>query len=169
VTDKPAREFDARAFRDALGCFATGVTLVTTHDRQGRPIAVTVNSFSSVSLDPPLVLFSLARTATNFKDFIEAKCYAVNVLAREQETLSSNYARSGQSVLESDTHVVGRHGGPLVGGALATFECVPHATYEGGDHVIFLGEVRDIDVRRDGDALLYFRGRYGVAPNPHAG
>jgi flavin reductase (DIM6/NTAB) family NADH-FMN oxidoreductase RutF len=161
VTDAPVREFDARAFRDALGCFATGVTLVTTVDRQGRAIAVTVNSFSSVSLEPPLVLFSLARTAGNFEDFVSAEHFAINVLAQEQQPLSSNYARSGEALLQPDAHVLGRHGGPLIGGALAHFECRRHAVYDGGDHVILLGEVKSIALRDGGRPLLYFRGRYG--------
>jgi flavin reductase (DIM6/NTAB) family NADH-FMN oxidoreductase RutF len=168
VSEATSREFDPRTFRDALGCFATGVTLVTTLDRAGRPIALTVNSFSSVSLEPPLILFSLARTASNFDDFLAAECFAVNVLSDEQQHLSASYARSGQSLLEGRMHVLGRHGGPLIAGALASFECRRHATYDGGDHLILLGEVRAITTRKDGDALLYYRGRYGKAPNPHA-
>lgn len=166
MTDAPARDFDSRAFRDALGCFATGVTLVTTVDRQGRSIAVTVNSFSSVSLEPPLVLFSLARSASNFEDFVSAENFAINVLSREQQHLSANYARSGESLLQPDTHVLGRHGGPLIGGALAHFECHRHATYDGGDHIIFLGEVKSIALRDGGKPLLYFRGRYGDVADP---
>lgn len=160
MTDRTGLVFESRAFRDALGSFATGVTLVTTHDRNSRPIAVTVNSFNSVSLEPPLVLFSLARSASRFEDFVSAGRFAVNVLAADQQHLSAMYARTGMSELKETAHQIGEFGCPLVEGALASFECRTLSTHEGGDHLIFIGEVQAICSRRDGEPLLYYRGQY---------
>lgn len=165
MTDRTGPDFEARAFRNALGTFATGVTLVTTLDRNSRPIAVTVNSFNSVSLDPPLVLFSLARTASSFEDFVAAGRFAVNILAADQQHLSTTYARPGTSELEEAAHQLGCCGCPVIEGALASFECRTLSTHEGGDHLIFIGEVQAICSREDGEPLLYYRGQYGqVAP-----
>ena len=161
VTDRAALAIEPRAFRDALGTFATGVTLVTTLDRQQRPIAVTVNSFNSVSLEPPLVLFSLARTSSSFEDFVAAGRFAVNVLAANQQHLSTMYARPGISRMEETEHAIGGFGCPLIVGALAHLECRTMSTHHGGDHLIFLGEVQSISSREDGEPLLYYRGRYG--------
>jgi flavin reductase (DIM6/NTAB) family NADH-FMN oxidoreductase RutF len=152
--------FDSYAFRQTLGRFATGVTLVTTMDRQGQPIAVTVNSFSSVSLQPPLVLFSLARTASRFGDFEAAGRFAINILAAGQKELSDRFARSGEDLLDGVPHRLGDFGCPLIEGALATFECRTRDRYDGGDHAIFVGEV---DAITSGDAdrpLLYYGGGY---------
>ncbi len=163
------RNFDSMAFRQALGCFATGVTLVTTIDREGRPIAVTVNSFSSVSLEPPLVLFSLARTAARFADFETAGRFAINVLAAEQRQLSDRCARSGQDLLGGVPHRLGAHGCPLIEGALATFECRTEARHDGGDHDIFVGAVDAITNAEADEPLLYYCGRYlAVAATPKA-
>ncbi|MDP6708355.1 MAG: flavin reductase family protein [Alphaproteobacteria bacterium] len=150
------------AFRQALGRFATGVTLVTTIDREGRPIAVTVNSFSSVSLEPPLVLFSLARAATRFADFEAAGRFAINVLTAEQQELSDRFARSGQDLLDGVPHRLGAHGCPLIEGALATFECRTEARHDGGDHDIFVGAVDAIANTEADGPLLYYCGRYRV-------
>jgi flavin reductase (DIM6/NTAB) family NADH-FMN oxidoreductase RutF len=158
------------AFRQALGCFATGVTLVTTIDREGQPIAVTVNSFSSVSLEPPLVLFSLARTATRFADFEAAGRFAINVLTAEQRQLSDRFARSGQDLLDGVPHRLGAHGCPLIEGALATFECRTEARHDGGDHDIFVGAVDAITNAEADEPLLYYCGRYrAVAATPDTG
>jgi len=140
---------------------------MTTLDRQSRPIAVTVNSFNSVSLEPPLVLFSLARSASSFEDFVAAGRFAVNVLAADQQALSAMYARPGVSRIEMTPHRPGCLGCPLIAGALAHLECRTLSMHDGGDHLIFIGEVQSISSRRDGAPLLYYRGRYGqVAPNP---
>ena len=161
VSTAATSTFDARAFRDALGCFATGVTLVTMIDRSDQPIALTVNSFNAVSLEPPLVLFSLARTASCFDDCIAAGRFAVNILAAEQEALSSRFARPGESRLNGIGFEIGALGCPLVSGALANFECRTRTTHDGGDHIIFIGEVETIVQRQNGSPLLYYRGRYG--------
>ncbi len=159
-------EFNAMAFRRALGCFATGVTLVTTIDRQKQPIAVTVNSFNSVSLEPPLVLFSLARIAQRFDDFLEAGRFAVNVLATSQQELSSRFATPGEAMLNGVDYTNGSTGCPLLTGALASFDCLTTAIHDGGDHAIFVGEVQTIAERDGGAPLLYFKGQYGAVANP---
>lgn len=152
--------FDSHTFRQALGRFATGVTLVTTMDRQGRPIAVTVNSFSSVSLEPPLVLFSLAQTASRFADFEAAGRFAINILAAGQKALSDRFARSGEDLLDGVPHRLGGLGCPLIEGALATFECRTRASHDGGDHEIFVGEVNAIASSDADRPLVYYGGGY---------
>lgn len=161
MTERTGRQLNARSFRNALGSFATGVTLVTTFDREGHPIAVTVNSFNSVSLEPPLVLFSLARTAHSFEDYLAAGRFAVNVLAAEQHHLSARYARAGMARMKTTAHAIGPFGCPLIEGALASFECRTLSTHEGGDHLIFIGEVQTMVSRENGEPLLFYRGKYG--------
>jgi 3-hydroxy-9,10-secoandrosta-1,3,5(10)-triene-9,17-dione monooxygenase reductase component len=160
------KSFDSYAFRQALGRFATGVTLVTTIDRQGQPIAVTVNSFSSVSLEPPLVLFSLAHNATRFPDFEAAGRFAINVLTAEQKALSDRFARSGEDLLDGVPHRLGGLGCPLIEGALATFECRTEARHDGGDHDIFVGAVDAVANTEADEPLLYYCGRYRAVATP---
>ncbi len=152
--------FDSRRFRDALGEFVTGITLVTTVSREGEPIAVTVNSFNSVSLDPPLVLFSLARSASRFDDFMEAESFVVNILAGEHEALSTHFARPGNAVMEAAQTRTGAGGLPRLSGAVASFECRVDARHDGGDHVILVGRVGDMSVREGAEPLVYHRGSY---------
>ena len=152
--------FDARIFRDALGEFVTGVTLVTTLSRENEPIAVTVNSFNSVSLDPPLVLFSLARTASRFDDFMAMDGFVVNILARDQEALSIHFAQPGNAVLEDVRRTRSEAGPPRLAGAVASFECQVDARHDGGDHVILIGRVGDITIAEGVEPLVYHRGRY---------
>ncbi|HYG87204.1 MAG TPA: flavin reductase family protein [Azospirillum sp.] len=150
-----------RAFRDALGCFATGITVVTTLSPTGHLVGVTINSFSSVSLEPPLVLFSLGRAAHAFDDFMQAEAFAVNVLADEQKNLSMRFSKrdlqdrwEGVGVERWDTGV------PILSGCLANIECDKEMVYAGGDHAIVVGRVRHLRSRNDGRPLLYFRGGY---------
>ncbi len=157
--------FDARRFRDALGEFVTGVTLVTTRSRDGNPIAVTVNSFSSVSLDPPLVLFSLARSASRFDDFMESDGFVVNILADDQEALSTHFASPGNAVMQAGQHHAGAGGQPCLNGAVACFECRVNKRHDGGDHVIMVGRVGEISLGEGIEPLVYHRGAYtSVAP-----
>jgi flavin reductase (DIM6/NTAB) family NADH-FMN oxidoreductase RutF len=157
--------FDSRAFRSALGTFATGVTVITTRPPAGEPLGITVNSFASVSLDPPLVLFSLDRASHSFEAFAEADHYVVNVLSADQQELSRRFAKTGQHAIDGVPHRTGAGGCPLLEGALAHFECAIAARYDGGDHVIYVGRVLDIHVADEGQPLLYFRSRYAdVAP-----
>ncbi|SDG78616.1 flavin reductase family protein [Roseospirillum parvum] len=150
---------DSRAFRSALGLFATGVTVVTTGDGGGRTAGMTVNSFSSVSLDPPLILWCLGKGSPSQPVFEAAGHFAVNVLAAGQEALSTQFARPGDKFAGVDWRP-GRFGDPLIEGAIATFECRTTARHDAGDHLILVGQVAHFD-HRDGEPLLFFGGRYG--------
>ena len=151
--------FDGRLFRRVLGLFPTGVTIVTTWDADGRPVGATVSSFNSVSLDPPLVLFSLARSMACCEAFAAGGPIAIHVLGDEQEALSNRFARGGADKWADLAYGAGEHGAPLIDGTLATFECRPYAQYPGGDHTIFVAEVQQLRFR-DGDPLVFCAGGY---------
>lgn len=161
----PRTALDPRDFRGALGCFPTGVCLVTTLAPGGKPEGLTINSFSSVSLDPPMVLWSLARSASCAPAFRDAEYFAVNVLASADAALASHFARSSPDKFAAfpERFTSGLGGAPLLSGAAAQFEC--HSRYRnyGGDHIILIGAVERY--RWGGVApLLFHRGRYaGVA------
>lgn len=147
-----------RAFRAALGRYATGVTVVTTQGLRG-PIGITANSFTSVSLDPPLVLWCLAKESARFSTFSAAAHYAIHVLAAEQRDLCHRFARTGRdfSGLEPGTTPEGQ---PLLPDCLARFDCAAHTAHDGGDHAILVGRVLRVQVRQ-GTPLLFWHGRYG--------
>src|SRR3954447_8967479 len=136
-----ASKLDARAFRQALGQFATGVAVITAQAGDGRAIGLTMSSFNSVSVDPPLVLFSIDLKSFSLFAMTEAKGYAVNILGRDQEHLSNQFARALGDKWAAVEHTLGHEAAPLIAGALAHFECAPYAQYDGGDHVIFVGRV----------------------------
>ncbi len=153
---------DPRAFRDALGSFATGITVITSVSHRGELIGVTANSFNSVSLDPPLVLFSLARNAFSWRAFLSTQYFAVNVLAREQESLSNRFAQPSGDKWGGVAYETWDTGCPILGGAAASFECECRYTHNGGDHVIFVGEVRRMRFDPAREPLIYYRGRYAT-------
>jgi flavin reductase (DIM6/NTAB) family NADH-FMN oxidoreductase RutF len=161
--------FDSRTFRDALGRFATGVCIVTTCDANGRPYGVTVNSFSSVSLDPPLVLFSLDRVSTSFDQFMRGSHFAVNVLCRGQMDLSRTFAATLADKWNGVPFVTWETGAPILPGSLASLECDAVAKHDAGDHVILVGRVRRLHCAEEGEPLLYFRGRYRDIEVPGSG
>jgi flavin reductase (DIM6/NTAB) family NADH-FMN oxidoreductase RutF len=154
------RDFDSRDFRNAMGCFATGIAVISTVSRGGEPVGMTVNSFTSVSLDPPLVLYSLARSASRYDAFIDAERFVVNVLDRAHQPLSAKFATKGVTGWDDVAFETWGSGCPVLGDALAVFECDTEARYEGGDHVIVLGRVMRVRHRAGGDPLLYYRGTY---------
>ena len=155
ITDK------TRQFRNALGSFATGVTIVTTRSPEGADVGVTANSFNSVSLDPPMILWSLAKTSTSFDAFMAAEYFAVHVLAMDQENLSGRFARSSTDKFSGLMLERGRGDIPLLPGCAARFQCRTAYRHEGGDHIILVGEVDEFD--HDGHAPLAFHGgRYGM-------
>ncbi|MBI4754113.1 MAG: flavin reductase family protein [Betaproteobacteria bacterium] len=156
---RAAPPFDARALRDALGGFATGVTVITTCGDDGRPVGLTVSSFNSVSLDPPLVLWSLSLHSPNLAAFRRCSHYAVNVLAAEQEGLSAHFAASGIDRFGGMEVQPGLGGAPLLPGCCAWFECRNEARHAGGDHIIFVGRVERF-AREDRAPLLFHGGRY---------
>lgn len=153
--------FDERQFRAALGAFPTGVAVVTTLTKKGERLGMTLSSFNSVSLSPPLILFSVARQAHSYPAWVEAERYAVNILSQEQEDISNRFARPGDKW--SDLIVLeGAAGLPVLPNALAVFECDSYARYKGGDHDIFVGRVLTLRVsphKQDGP-LIFFGGRY---------
>lgn len=154
--------FTPREFRDALGLFPTGVAIVTTVDAQGQPAGITVNSFTSVSLDPPLILVSIARTSRNFDLFMQANHFAVNLLREEQRHISSAFASQTADRFGQVQHRPGHGNAPLIDAHLVAFECETWARYEGGDHVLLLGKVvgLNLNAHLPPKPLLYFRGQY---------
>ena len=151
---------DSRAFRRALGQFATGVTIVTTADG-GPPVGLTVNSFASVSLEPPLVLCSIVRTSRSFAAFERAGHLAINVMASDQVELANNFAGPKADKFEGVAWDAGLGGAPLLAGVAASFECRIDARVEGGDHVILVCEVLHY-ARHARPLLLYASGRFGL-------
>jgi flavin reductase (DIM6/NTAB) family NADH-FMN oxidoreductase RutF/DNA-binding MarR family transcriptional regulator len=153
-------DIDPRAFRDGLGYFATGVVVVTAEAPNGNRVGLTISSFNSVSLDPPLVLFSIARNVQSLVDLEGSHRYAVNILRSDQRELSDRFSRRGTDKW-SDVQVRRcKNGCPRLDQSLAAFECVPYATYDGGDHVIFVGRVVHFETSSTGRPLLFFRGAY---------
>jgi flavin reductase (DIM6/NTAB) family NADH-FMN oxidoreductase RutF len=151
-----------RTLRSALGRFSTGVAIVTTVAADGRHTGVTVNSFGSVSLDPPLVLFSLARRATVYGVFAPARAFTVNVLSQKQKLISNRFTRPGSLVWDDIVHHTGANGCAVLADSLAWFECERHTEYDGGDHGIFVGRVSGFGASDEGgDPLVFYRGEYG--------
>lgn len=150
---------DPRDFRNAMAQFATGIVIVTCRGAEGD-VGMTMNSFSAVSLDPPLVLFSIDRRARGLPAFEAAAGYAVNVLAAEQEDLSSRFARAGDDKWAGVEFSRDRFGAPVLRGNIATLECRAWRRYDGGDHVIVVAEVLALEHKIFRDPLLFFRGRY---------
>lgn len=155
-----AAAVDPRAFRQALGQFATGVAVITAEAADGRAIGMTMSSFNSVSVDPPLILFSIDRRSSSLQAMTDAKGYAVNILGRDQQHLSRTFSRALDDKWSAVEHTLGHEAAPLLAGALAHFECVPYAHYDGGDHVIFVGRVVRFTANPVDDPLIFFRGAY---------
>ncbi len=156
------REHRARRFRSALGAFATGVTIVTTRDAEGRDVGLTANSFNSVSLDPPMVLWSLARSARSLPAFLAGSHFAVHVLAANQEELSMRFAARGTDKFAGLELERGVGQVPLLPGCSARFQCRTAFRHQAGDHMIFVGAVEEFD-HSDLPELLFHRGRYSLA------
>ncbi len=153
---------EPRSLRNLLGQFATGVTVITTCTADGRRVGMTANSFSSVSLDPPLVLWSLARSAPSLQDFLSASHFAINVLGSDQHGLSGHFARPAVDKFAGIDCEQGPAGVPLLNGAIATLVCRNGTQYEGGDHLIFLGEIEHYR-HSGGEPLVFHAGQYRVA------
>jgi flavin reductase (DIM6/NTAB) family NADH-FMN oxidoreductase RutF/pimeloyl-ACP methyl ester carboxylesterase len=151
---------DVRTLRDALGCFATGVTIVTATDDAGKPIGLTANSFTSVSLDPPLLLVCLARTSNSLPTLEQRDNFAVNVLHIGQQPTSALFARKDPERFSLTPYENWETGVPIIKGSLSSFECRKHATFDGGDHLILVGRVLRVRFEPRRDPLLFFRGRY---------
>lgn len=154
--------FDPKHFRNALGMFGTGVTIVTTCTEEGEKIGITANSFNSVSLNPPMVLWSLAKNARSLAIFQQASTWNVHILSNEQEALSNRFARAGEDKFAELTLDSAPGEAPLLPHCSARFRCKTAFQYEGGDHIIFVGEVTDYDTNPL-PPLLYVTGSYALA------
>jgi flavin reductase (DIM6/NTAB) family NADH-FMN oxidoreductase RutF len=165
MADQPVRgEYssghDPRTLRDALGCFATGVTVVTCLDAAGKPAGLTVNSFTSVSLDPPLLLVCIAKQATSAEALVAATHFGINVLQTGQQPDSIRFSTRAQDRFGTASWSCGEAGAPILKDSLGVFECERFAAYDGGDHHILVGQVVKASFDASLDPLLFFRGRY---------
>ena len=150
---------DPKELRRLMGQFATGVTIITTRDFENRPYGLPANAFTSLSLDPPLVLICIDRNAETFSHFYASKCFVVNILTEQQQELSTRFAKSGGFKFEGVAYETNGMGVPVLDGTLAHLECALIETHEAGDHVIHVGRVENFAVR-GGRPLLFFQGRY---------
>lgn len=151
---------DARTLRDALGCFGTGVVVATTLDADGQPQGITANSFTSVSLDPPLILVCIAKTSRTLPAFAASETFAVNVLHIGQQPDSMRFAKRAEDRFSASAWEAWQTGSPILKGSLASIECIKHSWSEAGDHVILIGQVQRAMFEPHRDPLLYFRGSY---------
>ena len=152
--------FNSREFRDALGAFATGVCVITASPRGWEPFGMTVNSFASVSLAPPLILWSLQNDSDMYEAFEQVKHFAVNILRCDQQAMSNQYAKKGDHALTAGHWAEGGTGVPIMPSTLVSMECELEARYPGGDHVILIGRVLEFSRRDDGEPLLFCSGAY---------
>ncbi len=154
--------FDKRELRNAFGTFMTGVTVVTAMDNDGNPLGFTANSFTSVSLDPPLLLVCLANSSSNYETLTQTKGFAINILAESQKEVSNTFARPVEDRFASVAWKQGPHGSPVFGDVSAWFDCSMHKTVDAGDHVILIGRVEAFDTSAL-PGLGYARGAYVTA------
>jgi flavin reductase (DIM6/NTAB) family NADH-FMN oxidoreductase RutF len=150
---------DKNELRRVMGHFATGVTIITTISETGQLHGLTANSFTSVSLEPPLVLISVDKKAESYASFEQSKVFTVNVLSDSQEALSRKFAVSGTDKFTGVAFHAGGNGAPILYGVIAHVECRLYASYDGGDHTLHLGEIIEAEVR-EGKPLLFYRGGY---------
>lgn len=161
MVSRDGQAIDERHLRNALGRFVTGVTVITTRTPAGVLAGLTANSFCAVSLDPPLVLWSLRSASSLLASFQSADHFAVNVLGAWQFALSQHFAKRSEDKFQSVVHAPGLGGCPLLFAALATFECRKEADVVGGDHTVFFGRIERA-AYREGEPLVFSAGRYGT-------
>ena len=154
---------DPRELRNVFGAFATGVTIITTKDTAGKPFGLTANSYTSLSLDPPLVLVCVDKKVDCYACFDQSKVFVVNILSEGQDQLSTRFATKGIEKFEGVAVRPGNLGVPLLEGAVAHIECTLVSAYEGGDHTIYVGEVQTAAASGD-RPLLFFKGKYNRLP-----
>jgi flavin reductase (DIM6/NTAB) family NADH-FMN oxidoreductase RutF len=155
-------DFDSRAFRDALGCYPTGVAVVTAGEEEASHIGITVNSFASVSLDPPLVLWSIDRRSRRHGPFVTARGFTVSILSAAHREVSARLAGPGEHSLDGLALLPTELGPPALGDSLAVFECAREQVIEGGDHSVLIGRVLRFHRPQTGAPLVYFQGRYNA-------
>ena len=153
---------DSRTLRNALGCYPTGVTIVTIAPPEGPPIGMTMNSFTSISLNPPLLLISLDRKASAFAEYMAASHVVVNVLSAGQKDLSTRFATPGNRQMTDIAFETWDTGCPVLPDSISVFECTVHERSDAGDHVNFLLHVDRMVCNAEGDPLVYFRGKYAA-------
>ena len=158
--DFPNQPVSIAELRDAMGCYLTGVTIVTVVGLNKIPYGLTVNSFNSVSLSPPLILWSLDKRNDKLSLFSEAEGFAVNIMSSAQLALCQKFAAAENDRFENCDWCFGPFGQPILGNALASLECKPWAEYDGGDHTIFVGKVMSI-TQTDGKAADFYKGKLG--------
>lgn len=151
---------DPRILRDAMGMFATGVTVVTSLGQNGEPVGLTANSFTSVSLDPPLLLVCPARSASTTAALELCEHFAINVLRADQEDISTLFATKGTDRFSQIAFDTCENGVPILHDALANFECRTHGVHDGGDHLILIGEITRARFTQDHEPLIYYKGDY---------
>lgn len=152
--------FDPREFRNALGCFPTGIAVVTVATAS-HPVGITVNSFASVSLDPPLVLWCIDKRSDRYAMFTKAEGFTVSLLGTQHQEVSSRLAKAGEHKLDGIELVHTQLGAPALHEALAYFECARYAVHDAGDHAILLGRVLRFTRQEAGAPLIFFKGKYG--------
>lgn len=152
--------FDKNDFRLCMGHFATGITVITTNTSENKPCGMTVNSFSSLSLEPPLILFSVDKKASNYDNLTSCREFAVSILAESQKNISSTFANPSSINWHEISYKDGKNGSPIINGCLAYIECLNENLYEGGDHTIIIGRVTDMQIAPQEQPLIYFKGKY---------
>lgn len=168
MTTEAASGSTSRRLRDALGAFPTGVVITTAWDPEVGPLGMTMNSFTSVSLDPPMILFSIDRRSQGLARWRQVPGYAINVLACGQEDLSNRFARPRSDKWQGVRFQRGLHDAPLLQDVLATFECTAHQQLDGGDHVMFLADVSRFSCRSNASPLVFHRGSYTTLKRSYA-
>jgi 3-hydroxy-9,10-secoandrosta-1,3,5(10)-triene-9,17-dione monooxygenase reductase component len=151
---------DQQEFRGVMGHFATGVTVLTTHDGDGHLYGLTANAVSSVSLDPPLLLCCVDKKAESYPAFSASRVFTVNILSNQQEIVSRRFAKSGGDKFGGMGYRLGANGAPVLNDCLAHIECEVRHEFDAGDHTIFVGEPVDMAMDQETDPLVYFRGGY---------
>lgn len=162
------KSFSQKGFRDTLGQFATGVTIITTLDAESAPVGITVSSFNSVSMDPPLILWSLAKDAYSLSCFQKAEYFNIHILAVDQEDMSNRFARPGTAKFDNIDFNQGLGGSPILKNCAAILECRTRHQYDGGDHIIFVGEVL-VHSHSTTAPLIFHRGQYASTQPKAAG
>lgn len=153
--------FDSRAFRQALGHFPTGVAIVTTRTPEGRPVGLTINSFSSLSLEPPLIMWSLVNHSPSLSVFENCNYFAINVISQSQTEAALGFANSKvEDKFALVSHVDGEEGVPLIDDCVATFVCENHRQHEGGDHTLFIGRVVRHSTITEHEPAVFHRGKF---------
>ena len=151
---------DQIGFRNALGTFATGITVITTTNSKKEPVGITVNSFTSVSLEPPLILWCLDKNADSYEDFVNCNSFAVHVLHEDQEAISHNFAIKSNNKFAELEWENGEFGSPILNDFSTCFQCETEERYAGGDHIILLGRIMSIQTRQGKEPLIYHAGSY---------